>query len=234
MKTPTQQKLFAAPPDSSRRRRQSVRAFKSVGGTPLFVTRGSGATIEDVDGNRFIDYVMSWGPLIHGHAPRGLVKAIARRRARHQLRRAEPARAPARRTGANARAIDGARQVRQLGNRGDDERGAPRARVQRARLGSSSSKGAITGTPTRFSSKQDPAPPRWAFRPDPVFQPPSPPTHCSRATTTSLGPRRFVTRWAERSRRSSSSRSPATWAWYPPLTDFCPGCAISARARASC
>jgi glutamate-1-semialdehyde 2,1-aminomutase len=54
-----------------------VRAFTSVGGTPLFVTRGSGATIEDVDGNRFIDYVMSWGPLIHGHAPRGLVKAIA-------------------------------------------------------------------------------------------------------------------------------------------------------------
>ena len=53
-----------------------VRAFTSVGGTPLFVTRGSGATIEDVDGNRFIDYVMSWGPLIHGHAPRGLVKAI--------------------------------------------------------------------------------------------------------------------------------------------------------------
>ncbi len=53
-----------------------VRAFTSVGGTPLFVTRGSGARIEDVDGNRFIDYVMSWGPLIHGHAPRGLVKAI--------------------------------------------------------------------------------------------------------------------------------------------------------------
>jgi glutamate-1-semialdehyde 2,1-aminomutase len=53
-----------------------VRAFTSVGGTPLFITRGSGATIEDVDRNRFIDYVMSWGPLIHGHAPRGLVKAI--------------------------------------------------------------------------------------------------------------------------------------------------------------
>ena len=53
-----------------------VRAFKSVGGTPLFVTRGSGATIDDVDGNHLIDYVMSWGPLIHGHAPRGLVKAI--------------------------------------------------------------------------------------------------------------------------------------------------------------
>ena len=55
-----------------------VRAFQSVGGIPLFVTRGSGAVIHDVDGNRFIDYVMSWGPLIHGHAPAGLVKAIAK------------------------------------------------------------------------------------------------------------------------------------------------------------
>src|SRR6478752_7305929 len=54
-----------------------VRAFKSVGGSPLFVRRASGARIEDVDGNTYIDYVMSWGPLIHGHAPRGLVKAVA-------------------------------------------------------------------------------------------------------------------------------------------------------------
>ena len=54
-----------------------VRAFQAVGGTPLFIRRASGATIEDVDGNRFIDYVMSWGPMIHGHAPAGLVKAIA-------------------------------------------------------------------------------------------------------------------------------------------------------------
>jgi len=53
-----------------------VRAFKSVGGTPLFVKRAAGSMIEDVDGNRYIDYVMSWGPLIHGHAPRGLVKAL--------------------------------------------------------------------------------------------------------------------------------------------------------------
>jgi glutamate-1-semialdehyde 2,1-aminomutase len=54
-----------------------VRAFQAVGGRPLFIRRASGATIDDVDGNRFIDYVMSWGPLIHGHAPRGLVRAIA-------------------------------------------------------------------------------------------------------------------------------------------------------------
>jgi glutamate-1-semialdehyde 2,1-aminomutase len=54
-----------------------VRAFQAVGGSPLFINRASGATIEDADGNRYIDYVMSWGPLIHGHAPRPLVKAIA-------------------------------------------------------------------------------------------------------------------------------------------------------------
>jgi glutamate-1-semialdehyde 2,1-aminomutase len=54
-----------------------VRAFKAVGGSPLFIRRASGSRIHDVDGNSFIDYVMSWGPLIHGHAPRGLVKAIA-------------------------------------------------------------------------------------------------------------------------------------------------------------
>jgi glutamate-1-semialdehyde 2,1-aminomutase len=54
-----------------------VRAFKAVGGTPLFISRGSGSRIEDVDGNKYIDYVMSWGPLIHGHAPKGLLKALA-------------------------------------------------------------------------------------------------------------------------------------------------------------
>ena len=53
-----------------------VRAFRSVGATPLFVERGRGAYLEDVDGHTYIDYVMSWGPLIHGHAPRGLLKAL--------------------------------------------------------------------------------------------------------------------------------------------------------------
>ena len=54
-----------------------VRAFQAVGGAPRFIRRARGSTLEDVDGNRFIDYVMSWGPLIHGHAPRGLVRAVA-------------------------------------------------------------------------------------------------------------------------------------------------------------
>src|SRR5580765_7882707 len=53
-----------------------VRAFKAVDASPLFIRRASGARLEDVDGNVFIDYVMSWGPLIHGHSPKGLVKAL--------------------------------------------------------------------------------------------------------------------------------------------------------------
>jgi glutamate-1-semialdehyde 2,1-aminomutase len=53
-----------------------VRAFKSVGSSPLFIKRAHGARVEDVDGNQLIDYVMSWGPLIHGHAPRGLVAVL--------------------------------------------------------------------------------------------------------------------------------------------------------------
>ena len=55
-----------------------VRAFKAVGGHPIFMRRARGAHLEDVDGRHYIDYVMSWGPLIHGHAPRGLTNALAR------------------------------------------------------------------------------------------------------------------------------------------------------------
>lgn len=53
-----------------------VRAFGSVGGTPVFITRGEGATMSDADGNRYIDYVQSWGPLILGHAHPQVVEAV--------------------------------------------------------------------------------------------------------------------------------------------------------------
>lgn len=53
-----------------------VRAFKSVGGDPLFIQRGEGAYLFDADGNRFIDYVMSWGPLILGHAFPEVIDAL--------------------------------------------------------------------------------------------------------------------------------------------------------------
>ncbi len=53
-----------------------VRAFRGVGGTPLFIERGQGPYLWDVDGHRFVDYVLSWGPLIAGHAHPQVVEAI--------------------------------------------------------------------------------------------------------------------------------------------------------------
>jgi glutamate-1-semialdehyde 2,1-aminomutase len=55
-----------------------VRAFRSVGGDPLFVERGEGSTIFDADGNSYVDYVMSYGPLVLGHAHPDVIGAIER------------------------------------------------------------------------------------------------------------------------------------------------------------
>jgi glutamate-1-semialdehyde 2,1-aminomutase len=59
-----------------------VRAFRSVGGTPRFIESGQGGYIWDADGNRYIDYVLSWGPLILGHAHEAVVQAIVETAAR--------------------------------------------------------------------------------------------------------------------------------------------------------
>ena len=53
-----------------------VRAFKSVGGTPPFIDRGEGAYLFDVDGNKYVDFVQSWGPLIFGHCDKDIEKAV--------------------------------------------------------------------------------------------------------------------------------------------------------------
>ena len=53
-----------------------VRAFKSVGGTPVFINTAKGAYLYDADGNKYIDYIASWGPMILGHAYEPVVKAI--------------------------------------------------------------------------------------------------------------------------------------------------------------
>ena len=53
-----------------------VRAFRSVGGTPLFFKRGKGAYVWDADDKRYIDYVNSWGPMIVGHCHPDVVKAV--------------------------------------------------------------------------------------------------------------------------------------------------------------
>ena len=53
-----------------------VRAFKSVGGTPVFMQRAKGAYLYDADGNQYIDFINSWGPMILGHAYEPVIKAI--------------------------------------------------------------------------------------------------------------------------------------------------------------
>lgn len=53
-----------------------VRAFKSVGGTPVFMKRGKGTMLEDVDGNQYIDMINSWGPMIVGHGHEAVVEAV--------------------------------------------------------------------------------------------------------------------------------------------------------------
>src|SRR4051812_45121740 len=56
-----------------------VRAFKSVGGTPIFMTNAKGAYLFDADGNKYIDYINSWGPMILGHAFEPVVEAIQKK-----------------------------------------------------------------------------------------------------------------------------------------------------------
>ena len=55
-----------------------VRAFKSVGGNPIFIDKAKGAYLYDADGNRYVDYIASWGPMILGHANDEVVDALAR------------------------------------------------------------------------------------------------------------------------------------------------------------
>src|SRR5947208_9318342 len=55
-----------------------VRAFRAVGGQPLFIARGEGAYIWDVDGNRYLDCIGSWGPLLFGHGHPRIVEAMRR------------------------------------------------------------------------------------------------------------------------------------------------------------
>lgn len=54
-----------------------VRAFRGVGGTPRFIARGEGSHIWDIDGNEYIDFVCSWGPLLTGHRPKPVIEAIS-------------------------------------------------------------------------------------------------------------------------------------------------------------
>ena len=110
-----------------------VRAFGAVGGTPLVIARARGATLVDVDGREYVDFVGSWGPLILGHAHPSVVEAVeaaarterpsARLRVRDRARRGRGRALSRHRAGA----------LRLLGHRGRDERRTPRARRDRPR-----------------------------------------------------------------------------------------------------
>ena len=67
-----------------------VRAFKSVGCDPLFISRAEGSKIYDADGNAYIDYVGSWGPMILGHCHPKVVEAIQQRIIRRSDRKGNP------------------------------------------------------------------------------------------------------------------------------------------------
>ena len=70
-----------------------ARAFRSVGGTPVFIERGEGARLYDVDGNSYLDYVGSWGPLLLGHRHPRVIEALREVLARRdEFRRADRAR----------------------------------------------------------------------------------------------------------------------------------------------
>jgi glutamate-1-semialdehyde 2,1-aminomutase len=56
-----------------------VRAFRAVGGTPIFVERANGAYLWDADGKQYIDYVLSWGPMIAGHAHPQVLAAVEKK-----------------------------------------------------------------------------------------------------------------------------------------------------------
>ncbi|BDG03497.1 glutamate-1-semialdehyde 2,1-aminomutase [Anaeromyxobacter oryzae] len=77
MKTELSEKLFAKAKDLFPGGVNSpVRAFKGVGGTPRFIARGKGSHIFDVDGNDYVDYVLSWGPLIVGHCHHEVMREV--------------------------------------------------------------------------------------------------------------------------------------------------------------
>ena len=208
-----------------------VRAFRSVGGEPPFLVRGEGSRVYDADGNSYIDYVGSWGPMILGHA------APAGHRGHHQRRRATaPASAhplPPRPTSPKPSSAPSPPWRRCASSAPAPKRRCPRSASPAASPGassSSSSKAATTATPTRCWSKPAPASPRSASPAPPACR-----TDFVRYTLAlpyndlerSKRPSRAT---AARSPASSSSPSSATWAACRRLPATC---SASARSRSA-
>ena len=111
-----------------------VRAWRGVGGTPRFIVRGQGSRIFDADGNEYIDYIGSWGPLLLGHRHPEIIEAVDKAlEARHQLRRAYRTRDRTRRNHPGAGPFDGNGSTGQLRHRSHNERAACCPRLHRPR-----------------------------------------------------------------------------------------------------
>ena len=105
-----------------------VRAFRGVGGDPLFVLRGQGSHIWDADENEYIDYIGSWGPLILGHgARRGNAQ-------RHQLRSLDAIRGRPGRTGGLGIPSHSESPLREFGHRGDHVGDPARPRLHETQI----------------------------------------------------------------------------------------------------
>ena len=135
MKTELSEKLFAKAqtlfPGGVNR---PVRAFRGVGGTPRFIARGRGSHLVDVDGNDYVDYVLSWGPMIVGHAHPEVMREVQDAMKEGASFGAPlAARDPARRARARADALGREDALLLLGHRGDHRRDPRRARLHRPR-----------------------------------------------------------------------------------------------------
>ena len=126
-----------------------VRAMRAIGRDPLFVERGEGAEITDVDGNTYVDYVCSWGALILGHANPAVIEAVDAAAARGTTFGA-PTPGEVDLAEEISRRVPGHRDAAhdELGHRGGDERGAARAGGDRAARSCSSSRAPTTATST--------------------------------------------------------------------------------------
>ena len=113
-----------------------VRAMRAIGRDPLFIARGEGAELIDVDGNRLIDYVCSWGPLIHGHAHPQVLAAVGAAAAAGTSFGA-PTAGGGRARGSGREPLRERRDAAHdlIGHRGDDDGAPPRARGDRPRDG---------------------------------------------------------------------------------------------------
>ena len=146
-----------------------VRAFRAVGGAPPFIDRAEGAYLYDADGNRYLDYFGSWGPMILGHAFRPVVEAIARAARKSASFGASTAAEGdlAERIAACFPAIE---KMRFTSSGTEATMSAIRlARAPPAANSSSNSKAAITAMPTGCSSKPAPAWRPSAFPALPAF-----------------------------------------------------------------